>query len=217
MSTPSRYSQVSRRAVLQGLSVTALLGVVGCSNDAEVLTSASAGTTTSAGTSTTAASTGSSESAATGEMTIGFTYTADSSSSDSGRGGPGGGMVKNPYIAVWVEDTDGNLVKTISLWHLQNGNDQWLSDLQRWYAVAQGDDTGSSGTQAAGSYTVTWDLTDSDGKALSDGKYVLCLEAVREHGSYSVTTADFSYAGKSFSGDVADAGELSGISYSYTK
>lgn len=212
MTSSSRFSGVSRRAVLQGLSVTALLGVVGCSNDAEVLAS-SAGATSSEATTPSA----STSEAAAGEMKVEFTYTADTSSSGDGGGrGPGGGMVKNPYIAVWVENSDGELVKTISLWHLQNGHDQWLNELQRWYAAANGDETGSSGTQAAGSYTVTWDLTDSDGKSISEGDYVLCLEATREHGSYSMTTADFTYAGKALSGEVAANSELSGIKYSYT-
>lgn len=208
MTSSSRFSGVSRRAVLQGLSVTALLGVVGCSNDAEVLASSAAPATTP----TPSAST---SEAATGEMKVDFTYTADSSGGGGGRG-PGGGMVKNPYIAVWVEDSKGQLVKTISLWHLQNGHDQWLNELQRWYSAANGDETGSSGTQAAGSYTVTWDLTDSDGKAIANGDYVLWLEATREHGSYSVTTAKFSYAGKAIKGEVKDNAELSGISYSLT-
>jgi hypothetical protein len=111
-------------------------------------------------------------------MTIGFTYSADSS---GGGGGPGGGMVRNPYIAVWVEDSSGALVKTVSLWHLQNGRDRWLSELSQWYQAAGGVETNSSATRAAGSYTVVWDLTDLNGAAVKDGTYTVCIEIGRAH------------------------------------
>lgn len=203
----SRFSEVSRRALLQGMSAAALLGVVGCASDSDVLPSASQ-TTSGSGEASSSTNTGS---AAAGTATIAFTYAADSTS--SGRG-PGGG-VRNPYIAVWIEDASGALVKTVSLWHLQNGQDRWLSELYKWYAAAGGVDTNSSATRAAGSYTVAWDLTDTDGAAVSNGDYTVWIEAIREHGPYSLTSGSFALGGSATKASIDDNGELSAIQISY--
>ncbi len=214
MTTQSRYSRVSRRAVLQGLSATALLGLAGCgTNDAEMLAPSAAASSTEA-----SAGSAPTVSSDAGHLVVGFTYTADASagSGEGGGRGPGGGMVRNPYIAVWVEDADGNLVKTVSLWHLQNGQDRWLSELHRWYAASGGVDTNSGATRAAGSYTVAWDLTDSTGKAVADGTYVLCVEATREHGPYSLVTGRLSLTGSSLTQELDANGELSTVSVDYT-
>lgn len=145
-------------------------------------------------------------------MVIGFTYAADST---SGGGGPGGGMVRNPYIAVWIENSAGALVKTVSLWHLQNGQDRWLSELAQWYQASGGVETNSSATRAPGSYTVAWDLTDASGAAVKDGTYTVCIEALREHGSYSLATGDVAVKGKAVSTTLADNVELSAITVKY--
>lgn len=211
----SRFSAVSRRGFLQGMSAAALLGLVGCAtSDADVLKpTAGAAGAASANPSTSA----SASTAAAGELVVNFTYTADAnaSSSEGGRG-HGGGMVRNPYIAVWVEDTSGALVRTISLWHLQNGQDRWLSELHRWYSAAQGVDTNSSATRAAGSYSVSWDLTDADGKAVGDGDYVLCIEATREHGPYSLITQKVALGSKAIAQDLSANSELTAGSISFS-
>lgn len=206
----SRFSAVSRRSVLQGMSAAALLGLVGCAtNDAEVLPGASSSAT--AGDSESSASV--SSSAAAGSMAIAFTYTADSSSSSGG--GHGGGMVRNPYIAVWIEDSAGNLVKTVSVWHLQNGQDRWLSDLYKWYEASGGAEANSGATRAPGSYSMSWDLTDTDSKTVSDGTYTLCIEATREHGPYSLVTGTVAVKGTAVSKDLDANGELSAVKVDY--
>lgn len=203
--TDSRFSEVSRRALLQGMSAAALLGLVGCASDSEVLPSAAQ---TSSGSGDSSSSTESA--AAAGAAVIAFTYTADSSSG----GGPGG-MVRNPYIAVWVEDKSGALVKTIALWHLQNGQDRWLNELYKWYEASGGVDTNSSATRAAGSYTLNWDLTTADGAAAPQGEYTLWVEAIREHGPYSLASGSFTLNGSAVKAALDDNGELSAIQLTY--
>lgn len=227
--TTSRFAAVSRRAVLQGVSVAALVGVVGCSDDAGVL-APTASTSTKPVEAPTA-------SAAPGQLAVAFTFTADTSASGNSGGkpngtptgtGPGngqgrpskggggpGGMVRNPYIAVWVEDSAGKLVRTISLWHLQNGQDRWLSELHRWYAASGGVDTTSSATRAPGTYNLTWDLADSEGKRVTDGTYTLCVEASREHGPYSLVTGTVEVTGKADTAKLDGNGELSAVAVSY--
>ncbi len=199
--TGSRFSEVSRRALLQGMSAAALLGLVGCASDSEALPSAAQTTTETAD---------SSSAAAAGAAVITFTYTADSSSA----GGPGG-MVRNPYIAVWVEDAAGALVKTIALWHLQNGQDRWLNELYKWYEASGGVDANSSATRAAGSYTLNWDLTDADGAAAPQGEYTLWVEATREHGPYSLASGGFTLNGSAVTAALDDNSELSAIRLTY--
>ncbi len=139
-------------------------------------------------------------------VTVAFTYQATAA---SGGGGKGGGPARNPYIAVWVEDAAGKLVKTLSLWHLQ-GRDNWLNELKRWYQVSGGKDTGSSATRAAGTYQVAWDLTDLNGAKVSPGSFYLCVEAAREHGPYSLVRQQVSLA-KAGATPLPDSGELTGV------
>jgi hypothetical protein len=226
MAATSRFSAVSRRALLQGASTAALLGIAGCAaDDSSVLTPTAGATTAAAGASSASAP---SASAAAGQLAVAFSFTADTSATAAapggggdgnrpgggGKGGPGG-MVRNPYIAVWLEDSAGKLVRTISLWHLQNGQDRWLSELHRWYAASGGVDTTSSATRAAGSYNLAWDLTDLDGKKVANGTYTLCIEATREHGPYSLVTGAVEVTGKAIAQQLPGNGELSAVAITY--
>ena len=232
MPEQSRFAVVSRRAFLAGASLAAVTGLVACTDDSSLRATATptTGTTASptktptASTATTASS-ASSAAVATGApvpsgaaATIAFTYTAAASTSTSqgGRGGGGGGAVRNPYIAVWVEDAAGALVRTVSLWHLQGGNDRWLSELRRWYQVAGGDDTGSSATRVAGSYTVRWDGTGLTGAKVPAGGYVICLEASREHGPYSLIRQEVTLSAQAVTATLPANGELSAATLAWT-
>lgn len=198
----SRFSIVSRRAFLGGMSATAILGLAACSSDDATLegTSGSAsGTQTKSASTATGPALGSAASA-----DIAFTFASSSN-----------GPAKNPYIAVWIEDSAGNLVKTVSLWHLQQ-NDRWLKDLTRWYEVSGGDDTGSSATRSAGSYAVQWDGTDANGSKVAGGDYYLCIESAVEQGNYSLVREVVSFGDKAFNQSLADNGDLSAITVTYS-
>ena len=110
------------------------------------------------------------------ELVVDFTYTAE---------GTSGGGVKNPYVAVWVEDRAGELVATIALWFLQSEKGpKWLSDLRRWATVDGSDatiDAISSATRRPGEYSVLWDGTDTDGNLVAQGDYYIAIESSREH------------------------------------
>lgn len=236
MSSPEpRFVRVSRRAFLaRSAAVGGLLVVpaLACSNtDADVFASASSTTTTAAAgtvapgssapsgttrapsatssstTSTTTSTTGATGSGATfpagAELVVRFTFAAT-----------GGGRVNNPYIAVWVEDPEGNLVDTISLWFEHGKGVRWLPDLRRWYAASDnGADTTMSGaTRAAGTYQVAWDGTDLDGRPVPAGDYVLHIEAAREHGPYELVTGDLAIGDEPFQVTLAPSGELTAAS-----
>ncbi len=137
------------------------------------------------------------------ELVVDFTFSASLS-----------GRVNNPYVAVWVEDADGNLVQTISLWYEQSGKgSKWLNDLRAWYSASGGgvDSTMSGATRSAGSYSVVWDGTDLDGNLVAAGEYAIFVEAAREHGPYEITSTAIAVDGNAFAVALADNGELTNL------
>ncbi|MEM9586808.1 MAG: DUF2271 domain-containing protein [Planctomycetota bacterium] len=109
---------------------------------------------------------------------------------------PKGGRYRRPYVAVWLEDTDGFPVKTAVLWlQTERPGPRWHRDLTRWYRndrmrkLAEKKDligTISGATRGPGEYEAHFDGTDNAGKALPDGEYTLCIEAAREKGTYQI-------------------------------
>lgn len=109
---------------------------------------------------------------------------------------PEGGRYHRPYVAVWIEDKDDIPVKTLCLWVQNSGRGpRWIPDLRRWFRgervrqLADGGnlvDTFSSPTRMPGKYKLAWNGTDDQGKKVRQGKYVLCVEAAREHGTYQL-------------------------------
>lgn len=92
-----------------------------------------------------------------------------------------------PYVAVWVENEKGKVVKTISVWSKEA---DWLKDMRRWWRKAGRYDKGeldavSGATRRPGIHTVKWDGTDQQGNAVAPGNYIVNIEAAREHGSRS--------------------------------
>jgi thiamine biosynthesis lipoprotein ApbE len=103
-----------------------------------------------------------------------------------------GQRYRRPYVAVWIEDQDKFPVRTIALWLEKT---RWLPDLRTWHradrlrALAEGNEivsTVSSATRSPGKYTLEWDGKDAQGKALKPGKYTVCIEVAREHGTYQI-------------------------------
>lgn len=219
----SRRHLLHRSALVGGLAALAALPGVACGNDDDAqlggLPSADSGAadTTSAPTAEpggTAATT-TTEAPPTdpfpagAQLQVSFTYTA----------ADGGGRVRNPYIAVWVEDASGGLVQTLSLWFKSNES-KYLNSLKRWYNAESTllDEGGTdnldaiaSATRTPGSYQVVWDGTDVDGNVVSKGNYVLCIESAREHGPYQIATGPLTIGAADFTTTLADSGELSAM------
>ena len=102
-----------------------------------------------------------------------------------------GDRVLNPYVAVWIEDEAGTLVKTVAL-HLQSGDGSlYLQALRRWFQVSgtspsQREFPMSSPTRPPGEYSVLWDGTGADGAPVPNGRYYVCIEAVRDGGPHEL-------------------------------
>ncbi len=138
-----------------------------------------------------------------GQLRISFTFAAQG----------GGGRVNNPFIAVWIEDASGALVRTVSLWYSQR-DAKYLQELSRWYSVDDGGrtddavDTVSGGSKVPGTYMVTWDRTNHTGTAVPAGDYFVCIEAAREHGPSELVRESVTIGTTAFTKQLNANGEL---------
>lgn len=144
------------------------------------------------------------------ELAVNFSYTPSSN----------GGRVRNPYIAVWVEDLDGNLIQTVALWYEQSGKGQrWLDDLRTWtsaFGATGGEVTTSGATRSPGAYSVVWDTTGLDGSAVAQGTYVVYVESAREHGPHQITSTEITLGAEPASASLPDDGELTALSAAFS-
>lgn len=93
---------------------------------------------------------------------------------------------RQPYLALWIEQEDGQPVRQL---HVLGERSRWLSELPRWWRhYGRNDPAGALGiarpTRSPGRYTVAWDGRDDRGHVLPTGRYVLRVEAAREHGGH---------------------------------
>ncbi len=147
------------------------------------------------------------------ELVIKYTYVVDEG---------GGGRIHNPYVAVWIENSAGESVRTIQLEYQQGRKGQkWLDDLRRWFRgdqarVEKGGaelvDTISSATRDPGTYSVAWDGKSDTGKALTAGEYYVCVESARERGPYELVREALALNGGAVTKKFADSGSLQGVS-----
>jgi FAD:protein FMN transferase len=111
-----------------------------------------------------------------------------------GPGGPGGfggrgrfggrGFARRPYVAVWIEDESGKLVRVLAFWA---SKPRYYSELSSfWSAVGNQDKLYSlaRATRPAGNYQLVWDGLDDNNKAQPAGRYRVVVETNQEHGTY---------------------------------
>jgi len=217
----SRYAVVSRRTALTGALGAALLAVAGCSDDDSALagtgsssptsepsaSSASSGTPSSSAPSSSPALQSGTALPTSAMLSVSFTFAAASS----------GGPLRNPYIAVWVENASGELVKTVALWHEDHGGqDRWLSEMKAFSALGAGDaQTVSSATRQPGTYSVQWDGSTLQGARATAAPYQLFIEAAREHGPYELLQQEVSLGSKAATFTMTPSGELTEASAKY--
>jgi hypothetical protein len=132
------------------------------------------------------------------------------------------GFAKRPYVAVWVEDENHAPVRTIAIWHER---DRYLPELKSWYLkyrdVYTVDKsmlgTVSSATRPAGKYTMKWEGKDDKGNPVKPGKYVVKIEATREHGTYQLMRQELDWNETpqviTLQGNI----EIAGVTFDYRK
>lgn len=99
-----------------------------------------------------------------------------------------GKRYRRPYVAVWIEDSQQHVVRTLAVW----GNEaKYLKDLSQWRkAAGQNLPKGvSRATRGPGNYTLQWDGRDDLGAFVAAGKYTFRIEAIREKGGHETLSA----------------------------
>lgn len=90
-------------------------------------------------------------------------------------------------IAVWVEDSNGNYIKTIYITDFTGKREGWKKrsqSLSNWQKKANAVkmsqaeiDSVSKATPKQGNVNIIWDCKGSDGKLVKDGNYKIVVEA----------------------------------------
>jgi thiamine biosynthesis lipoprotein ApbE len=96
-----------------------------------------------------------------------------------------GGRYRRPYVAVWAENTDGKVVRSLSVW---GNSPKWMKELTDWWKIGRDDQAlvraVTRATRGPGKYEVVWDGKDDKGNALGQGTYTIKVEVSREHGRH---------------------------------
>ncbi len=99
---------------------------------------------------------------------------------------------RRPYVAIWITDTDDNVIRTLLLLGRRPGyaNDNYLW----WRSYGAEAPTKlaavSRSTRAPGRYTASWDGRDDRGRPVPQGRYRLHIEAVRQFGGHAHSAID---------------------------
>jgi thiamine biosynthesis lipoprotein ApbE len=133
------------------------------------------------------------------------------------------GGARRPYVAVWIEDKDKFPVRTLALWYQK---ERWLPDLRSWYradrmrAKAEGNNIAASiasATRPPGKYTLKWDGKDNAGRPVKPGKYIVNIEAAREHGTYQLMRQEVEWNGQPQQFQLPGNQEISSATIEYRK
>jgi hypothetical protein len=94
---------------------------------------------------------------------------------------------KKPYVAGWIEPAGGGAARSLFAWYKTSGNEgtKWLADLRSWWrksgrTMKMPADGVSGATRGPGSYTIPLPAD------LKPGKYIVNVEAAREHGGREI-------------------------------
>lgn len=138
---------------------------------------------------------------------------------------PAGGRYARPYVAIWIEDSEGFPVRTLTLWLLQGEKGlRWLPDLRRWHRSDQVRalvdprnlvNVVSSATRPPGRYGTVWDGRDDLQQPVPAGRYTLHIEASREHGTYQLMRHELEVGPKSFRAELPGNIEIKGATLAF--
>jgi thiamine biosynthesis lipoprotein len=96
---------------------------------------------------------------------------------------------KRPYVAVWVEDSSGRLVRSLALW---GNKSKYFPDLSTAWNLTRGNQklfhSVTRATRPPGRYDLVWNGLDNENKAVPLGTYRITVETNQEHGTYAKET-----------------------------
>lgn len=126
---------------------------------------------------------------------------------------------RKPYVIVWVTDLEKNPIKTLQI---LGKRQDWQEDNYVWWRRYGRKQPGAveaigAPTRAPGRHTVGWDGTDNAGKRVAQGKYLVHIEAAREHGGHAYQTIEVNLGAAPVTGAAAGKDELGAAQVRYAK
>ena len=122
------------------------------------------------------------------------------------------------YVAFWVEDLTGKLVRAIALWGTKQ---QYHEDMTGYWKVTGADKSiqyrVTRATRAPGNYRVVWNGTDEQNKPVPRGTYRVVVETNRYHGVYAKASATIACGSESVVVNVPDKSENFEIDQDYLR
>ncbi len=92
-------------------------------------------------------------------------------------------------VAIWIEDIDGNFIKTRLL--QADRRKEWLITWNNKSGGSTIDATTGATLSNHQTHTIVWDCTDESGALVEDGDYKVVVEFTEEHSQGPVTTVTF--------------------------
>lgn len=106
------------------------------------------------------------------------------------------GRYRRPYVAVWISNSDREPIRNLLL---LGESRRWAQENRRWWRAVGRDnrellDGYARSTRRPGSYSVSWDGRDDQGRPVHGEQFWVHMEAAREHGGHTYTNfkVDFS-------------------------
>jgi thiamine biosynthesis lipoprotein len=123
--------------------------------------------------------------------------------------------VYRPYVAVWIEDEQRQVVRTLTVW---GQDERWQRRMGTWWRQIR--DVGAPysvtrATRAPGAYEVVWNGADDSGRRLPAGNYTVRVEICREHGGHVVAAASIACGAEPVTVTLAETAESAASTISY--
>jgi thiamine biosynthesis lipoprotein len=120
---------------------------------------------------------------------------------------------RRPYVAMWITDADNGLIRQLLV---HGDSPRWMREIALWWRrYGRRDESVIDGlarpTVAPGRHTLSWDGRDDGGRRVPEGRYVLHVEAAREHGDRELLTLPFELSGVPFDLQVSGEKELGSV------
>ncbi|HEY2010787.1 MAG TPA: DUF2271 domain-containing protein [Rhizomicrobium sp.] len=123
----------------------------------------------------------------------------------------------NPYVTAWISNEAGEPVRV--LMYLAGKRRYQDENYIFWQRVGASRpdlvESVTRPTRPPGRYTLTWDGRDDKGRAVPQGKYVLNVEAAREHGGHSIQRIELMLGAVPFSVQAPGQEEIGPTQVSY--
>lgn len=131
-----------------------------------------------------------------------------------------------PYVAFWVESTDGAKISTLAVWfdakQKDNEGTKYLKDMRQWWRRVGREltlpaDGLSSPTRGPGTHQIAFDASAKPLSELAPGSYQLVVEAAREVGGRELLRVPFEWPPKApMTADAKGDNEITSVTLKLT-